>query len=191
VQTNKNTKMALKNSITRSDFIPFEIASHTANKLLRDNKTAHIGRYIIIAINTGLRNSDIMKLTFDDMQRDTITIREKKTNKVKTIAINGNIRAIIPHGASGDMFLTRDKVNISIQHLNRVLKQVFSKEAKTLNISSHSLRKSFGRHVYESNNESDKILMLLSHLFNHSNTAITRTYLGLKQEELNNIYLSI
>ena len=62
------------------------------------------------------------------------------------------------------------------------------KALKSLNISTHSMRKSFGRRVYESCGESEKALNYLSELFNHSSISITRKYLGIRQEELNNIY---
>jgi integrase len=184
--------MALKHSITTADYIDFDHATKTAKKLLRNPKTAYLGRYIIIAINTGLRNSDILQLQYEDLQKDIVTIREKKTNKAKKFAVNNNIRAIIPHNTRGSMFVGQIGDNdISIQHLNRMLKKVFSNEAQTLNISSHSLRKSFGRRVYESQNESEKALVLLSEMFNHSSTAITRRYLGIKQTEMDNVYLTL
>jgi integrase len=72
--------------------------------------------------------------------------------------------------------------------MNRKLKNVFKKDTRTLNISSLSLRKSFGRRVYENNGESEKALTYLSELFNHSSQSITRQYLGIRQEELNDIY---
>ncbi len=50
------------------------------------------------------------------------------------------------------------------------------------------MRKSFGRKVYESCGESEKALNYLSELFNHTSLSVTRRYLGIRQEELNNIY---
>jgi integrase len=55
-------------------------------------------------------------------------------------------------------------------------------------ITSHSLRKTFGRMVWNVDNQSDRALMYLSELFNHTSASITRRYLGIKQEELNDIY---
>jgi integrase len=183
--------MSLKNSITTADYIDFDKASNVASKLLKDSKTELIGKYILIAMNTGLRSGDILQLTYEQLQLPSITITEGKTKKTKTIAINDAIRSIIPTGAVGSLFITQKGGTITIQHLNRLLKDVFAKESKTLNISSHSLRKSFGRRVFQNNNESEKALVYLSDLFNHSSIAVTRCYLGIRQDELNDIYLNL
>lgn len=183
--------MSLKNSTTTADYIPYEVATLTASKLLKDSKTELIGRYIIIAINTGLRCSDILTLKYEQLQNDTLQLTEQKTGKKKIIALNDNIRSIIPADAKGSLFVTQKGNTITIQHLNRLLKDVFSKQAKTLNISTHSCRKCFGRRVYENNNESEKALVYLMELFNHSTLTMTKKYLGIRQEELNNIYLNL
>jgi site-specific recombinase XerD len=71
------------------------------------------------------------------------------------------------------------------------MKKHFKNEVNLNNISSHSLRKSFGNRVYVSNGKTDAILHLLSEMFNHSSVSITRKYLGIKQEQYDNIYLSL
>jgi integrase len=70
-----------------------------------------------------------------------------------------------------------------------MLKTMFG--TKSLACSTHSLRKTFGRQVWTNNGESDKALLYLSELFNHSSPAITRRYLGIRQEELDDIYMSL
>ena len=57
------------------------------------------------------------------------------------------------------------------------------------NFSCHSLRKTFGRQVYTMNdNNAELALVKLMELFNHSNVAITKRYLGLRQEEILQTY---
>ena len=60
----------------------------------------------------------------------------------------------------------------------------------SLHISScHSLRKTFGRQVYNMNSENSELaLVKLMELFNHSSVAITKRYLGLRQEEILETY---
>ena len=57
------------------------------------------------------------------------------------------------------------------------------------NFSCHSLRKTFGRQVYNMNSDNSELaLVKLMELFNHSSVSITKRYLGLRQEELLNTY---
>ena len=52
-----------------------------------------------------------------------------------------------------------------------------------------SLRKTFSRQVYNMNSENSELaLVKLMELFNHSSVAITKRYLGLRQEEILETY---
>jgi site-specific recombinase XerD len=60
---------------------------------------------------------------------------------------------------------------------------------KIKNFSSHSLRKSFGREIFERSGENAELAIVkLSQLFNHSSASITRKYLGISQQELLETY---
>ena len=180
--------MSLKGSYTTSDYIPFEKAESKANDLMRSNDV--LGLYIMVAINTGLRVGDILKLRFEDFNGSELVVIEGKTKKRRVIALNDRLKeALNRFNGSGFIFVSQKGTVYARQSINRMLKKHF--DSKTINVSSHSLRKSFGRRVYENNKESEKALMKLSELFNHSSLAITRKYLGLRQEELNEVYLSL
>ena len=69
------------------------------------------------------------------------------------------------------------------------MKHVFSTTNKK--VTYQSFRKSFDRRVCEKNNESEKSLVLLSQIFNHSSTAQKRAYLDITQEEIENIYMNL
>lgn len=183
--------MSIKGTTTTSDYIPFEKAMSVGEKLMKDEKSKTLGLYIIVSINTGLRISDVIKLRGDSFKSDTLKLTEKKTNKRKEIKINENIKSALKNYGDindGYLFLSQKNTPYTTQSINRLLKASFKKEAKTLSISSHSMRKSFGRRVYESCGESEKALNYLSELFNHTSLSVTRKYLGIRQEELNNIY---
>ena len=184
--------MSLKGTTTTSDYLDFEKMMFKSKNLLNNPKTEIVGLYLNIALNTGLRIGDLLKLTFEDLRTEKLTIIEGKTKKTKTIAINENIKELVNKygkGKTGSPFITQKKGVISIQHLNVQLKKLIKE--KGLKISSHSMRKTFGRRVYFQNNESEKALMYLMDLFNHSSMAITKKYLGIRQEELDNIYLNL
>lgn len=182
---------------TTSDYLNFDTATRVAEKLMKgEGSKKTIGLYIAVSINTGLRISDVLNLKWSDlMSKDRFSIIEGKTKKRRAIAINENIKKALKHFAPRDterlIFRSQKNTKFSRQQINRVLKQVFNKEAQKLNISSHSLRKTFGRRVYENNGESEKALIYLSELFNHTSMATTKRYLGIRQNELNNLYLNL
>jgi integrase len=182
----------MKGQITKSDTIQFEKAVFTSNNLIGTKKEV-FGLFIMIGINTGLRGGDILSLTWDNILNDSFVITEKKTSKNRTIQVNKQLREYINKLSIvkvGSVFVSQKKSVYTIQQVNRVLKGLFN-ESKSSNISTHSLRKTFGRRVYDMLNQSEHALTLLSDIFSHSNVQITRIYLGLKQEEFNSVYLSL
>ena len=176
-----------------SDFIEFDTALNTGLRLSKEPKTEKLGLYIVTSIYTGLRTGDMQTLTWDMLCGEIITLREEKTNKVRSIPVHDNVRKLTVklRKGSGLVFTSQKKSVYSTQALNRMLKEAFSKQAKKDNISTHSLRKTFGRRVYDINGQSEHALVKLSELFGHSSVGLTRVYLGIKQEELNNLYLSM
>ena len=46
-------------------------------------------------VNTALRISDLLSLTFDDVKGDILTIKESKTGKTRYIDLNSSAKAII------------------------------------------------------------------------------------------------
>ena len=157
--------MSIKGSHTTSDYIPFEKAESKANDLIRSNEV--LGLYIMVAINTGLRIGDILELRFEDFngsELELIKVIEGKTKKRRVIALNDRLKeALNKFNGSGFIFVSQKGTVYARQSINRMLKKHF--DSKSINVSSHSLRKSFGRRVYENNNESEKALMKLSEVY--------------------------
>lgn len=198
--------MSKKGSITTANYIDYDKALNKGLSLMekkRDityinyskmDREEIIGFYIITSINVGLRIGDILNLTFEDFRKGYKTFREQKTEKAKTVKFNETIlKAFYKIGGSskrtGYVFTSQKGSVFSRQQINRLLKEIF--KSKDKNISSHSLRKTFGRRVYEKNNESDKALLMLNEIYNHSSIAQTRKYLDITQEEINSVYESI
>lgn len=186
--------MAKKNISTTSDYIDFDRALNVGFKLVKEEKKAVFGLYIIVSLNSGLRVGDVLKIRWSDLSGDKLTLREQKTNKHRVIQLNDNIKKALSYFQNTDndfIFKSQKGTVYSTQQINRLLKQVFARETKTHNISSHSLRKSMGRRCFEAYGESEKALIYLSELFQHSSTSITRKYLGLRDEELQDVYLKL
>ena len=185
-----------------ADYIEYEKAMLKGNELLWDDKTTIIGFYIIFSINSGLRVGDVLARKHSELATlrpgDYLTITENKTKKFREIQVNSKITdayrylAEHLHGKyQNDDFIFRSQKGTvyAIESLNTILKKVFAGYAP--HISTHSLRKSFGRHVYEMNGRSEDCLIKLSELFQHSSMSITRTYLGIRREELGDIYMTL
>lgn len=148
-----------------------------------------------------MRIGDILKLKWEQlMDQEFITIKEHKTGKPRQIKISEQLRDIIiackpRYVTKGIVFRGRrdKKLAIDISTVNKMLKNILKNYCipYTGNTSSHMLRKTFGRRVWEAYGESDGALILLSQIFNHSNIQTTVRYLGIQQEEYNEVYMRI
>lgn len=83
-------------------------------------------------------------------------------------------------------FLSHKKMVYSTQRINVLFKGINAKyHLKVEHFSTHTMRKTFGRKVFESAGENANMaLMRLSELFNHSSPRITKIYLGIREKEL-------
>jgi len=184
--------MSVDGSITKANYIDYDKVLNLGKKLMQDGNDNVFGFYLIVGVNVGLRIGDILNLKNEDFNFGSVTFREEKTKKSKTVVFNDKILSAYKNlnkESSEYTFISQKGSVFSKQQINRKIKKYFV--AKNKNYSSHSLRKSFGRRVYENNNQSEYALMKLSELYNHSSLKITRDYLDITQEELNDIYMSL
>lgn len=174
---------------TKADYIHWNVAMDRVVSIRKERPV--ISGIIATGITTGLRISDIMAIDAEDVKPEMVIV-EKKTGKPRTITLNPwtmEFLEDLPLPRTGYLFSKDGSKPYSVQHINRELKEVFV--GTGTNISSHSLRKTFGRRVMEMNGYSAEALLLLMDAFNHSSPAMTKIYLGLRQEEVNKIYLNI
>lgn len=175
------------------------------NRLKRDKEYKFL-LFIAIGSYCGLRASDILKLHWVDIVDKTeIEINEKKTGKHRLITINQNLVEIIQlcydnlkSNGEHNLFINRFAFcnragdQLSIQYINRKLHFIFQKyKIKVQNGSSHTLRKTFGKRCYEMYDKSPDSVVLLSQIFSHSSIAITRAYIGISQEQIQNVYTAL
>lgn len=192
--------MSLKNSYTTSDYLQWDSATSLVRKLYRD-KNYRISLLIGCGIFFGLRISDLLQLTWDMLlNKDAkFVIIEKKTGKRREVRINKEFQNHIKdcYSALEIQYLNelcflsgRGKNKVySIQWVNIVFKELKIKyNLKIDHLSTHSLRKTFGRRVFEASENAELALVKLMELFNHSSVSITKRYLGLRQEEILQAY---
>ena len=150
----------------------------------------------VMGINTALRISDLLSLTVGDVRnekgkiRDNVRLNEKKTGKVKEFYINDSVRAVLRETLRSDMdnseplFPSRKggKAITSVQAY-----RILTAAAESIGlekIGTHTLRKTFGYHIYKQTNN----LGLVQKLLNHSSSGDTLRYIGLEQETLDDAY---
>jgi integrase len=179
-----------RTNMTGSTYLDYDKALAKGMRLIRREENKTFGLLIVAGINLGLRITDLLSLTYGDLRSDRITIVEGKTEKDRELKVNHAIKTAMEYFKEEPdnfhVFRSQKGTVYSTQQVNRLIKKYFKGD-----VSSHSLRKTFGRRVWENNNCSEKALTYLSELFNHTSLSITRKYLGIRQEELDNIYLSL
>ena len=162
-----------------------------------------------LGINTGLRISDILALKWSSFINggsrllkagDQLNVMEIKTKKVKTFVINKSVaEALKLYYDSLDsvspedpVFLSRKTAKGELKPITRIAAwQMLNRYANMVGldegIGTHTLRKTFGYHLYKKGVALDYIQKML----NHSSPAITLRYIGITQEQLNDIYVEL
>lgn len=190
--------MSLKYSTTTADYLVWSDAMNLIRKLAKD-ENYKMSLLIALGCFTGLRISDILALRWEQiLSTEEFTIIEKKTGKKRVLRLNSQLQQhiqecyehILPIGLKAPILVSQKGTVFTIQRINVILKEIKRKyRLKVKNFSCHSLRKTFGRQVYNMNSENSELaLVKLMELFNHSSLAITKRYLGLRQEEILETY---
>ena len=190
--------MSLKYSTTTADYLVWSDAMNLIRKLAKD-ENYKMSLLIALGCFTGLRISDILALRWEQiLSTEEFTIIEKKTGKKRVLRLNSQLQQHIqecyehikPISVKSPILVSQKGTVFTIQRINVILKEIKRKyRVKVKNFSCHSLRKTFGRQVYNMNSENSELaLVKLMELFNHSSLAITKRYLGLRQEEILETY---
>ena len=194
--------MSIKGSKTTTGYMEWDTFVSLITRMEK-NEEYKFCLLISIGVFTGLRISDLLSLKYSNLiGKDVLTLTEKKTKKVRTIKLNPDLTSLVERiyrkqnltNINQPIFINRfgNKV-MDRSYVNVKLKELFSKNRIKIdgNISSHLFRKTLGRRVIELNNYSNESLVLLMELFGHSSMSITKRYLGIRQQEINDIYLSV
>lgn len=167
----------------------------------------HMRNHVLLTmgLNTALRISDLLALQWKDVYDfsnesvcEHITVTEQKTKKKSHIFVNRHIHQvlIIYRNYLGDkgkvspecyLFPGQKGIPLSRVQAWRIIK----KAAESCNISGvispHSMRKTFGYHAWKQGIAP----ALLMEVFNHSTFAVTRRYLGIGQDDRDEVFRNI
>lgn len=165
------------------------------NKLLKYLIQKEIWIYyalVRLGISTALRYSDLSQIQWVEiLEGKKLIIKEKKTNRVREIPLNQELVESLTsvYLKLGSPEKNSRVIPLTIRGVNKQLKIYANKSGiKGKRVSSHTFRKTFGREVWKRNNYSEASIVKLSELFRHSSTSITRIYLSITKEEVENLY---
>lgn len=159
-----------------------------------------------LGIHTGLRVSDLLSLVIGDVSdtlggvRSRVRIKEMKTGKAASIPIGDTAKAdllayLSERGEAGQeepLFVSRKGKDgemrpISRGRAYRIIKDAATAAGVKTPVGTHSMRKTFGFHAYKAGND----LVLIQKLLRHSSPDVTLRYIGITQEQLDEVVLNL
>ena len=167
-------------------------------------KSTHLRDYCLftIGINSALRISDLLKLNIGDVVDenmkpvDKISLREQKTQKLKEFPLGKtSVKALKEYLATSENCKPEDSlfpsrkggVPMTRVQAYRIIRDAARAVGITERIGSHTLRKTFGYHAYRQGSD----ITLVQKLLNHSSPGDTLAYIGITQDDLDNVYLTL
>ena len=162
---------------------------------------------VVCGLNTALRISDILKLRWKDVYNENllsfkshIDVKEQKTGKKTTVFINKNLKEafasflkdiIAKKGKLCEVmeqfiFLGQKSTDKPISRIQafRIISEAAKKCLLSHKVSCHSLRKTFGYHAWKKGVSP----ALLTSIYNHSSYKITTRYLGIEQDDRDEVF---
>lgn len=191
-----NTAQPIKNPVDLERF---------KNYYLEEKTNIRNHAMMTLGLNTALRISDILALHWEDVYdfsemkvRSHIYIVEQKTGKKSNIYANRNIqRELIRYKKHLDckrkvepkqyLFLSQKKNPLSRFQAWRIVKYAAEQCSISGVICPHSMRKTFG---YQAWKQGVSPTMLMD-VFNHSSFSVTKRYLGIGQDDRDEVFRNI
>jgi integrase len=125
--------------------------------------------------------------------REHIKLTEAKTGKVTIIKINKSLKSAIrlyikQVGITSDFVFANSRGGrLSRISAYNIIKNGGKAIKLDYDISCHSLRKTFGYHAWKKGTPPT----VLMQIYNHSDYNITKRYLGIAQDDKDNVYFSV
>ncbi|HEY5589064.1 MAG TPA: site-specific integrase [Candidatus Paceibacterota bacterium] len=173
------------------------VKNYLSGKNLRDYTI------FVVGINSALRVSDIVKLKWEDVfyeigeLKKEIRLIEKKTSKQKVFPINQSMKnALLEYFEYADkpsddeyIFKSRQGGNspLSVKMAWRIFKDIQDNVKLSTHIGTHSMRKTFCFMAWKQGVPIETLMKIL----NHGSQSVTKRYIGITQEEINDVYLNI
>ena len=175
-------------------------------KMLREKSPRDCALFVL-GVNIGLRAGDLSALRVKDVWNGkaivpSIRIHEEKTDKFKEFYINQAaatalkwyITEYYKDTQPNDYLFPSRKggTPIVVQSLHRLVNTWCESVGASGHFGSHTLRKTFGYHVYMQHYQKNpRILDLLMNIYNHNSAKDTLQYIGISQDEIKTVYLDL
>lgn len=167
--------------------------------LFAQSKRDHL--LFVLGINSGLRIGDILQIRVEDVidekgkPRSFYELREQKTGKTKKFPFGKNVQKAIEiffnefeRNRQDYLFVSRKgKQPITRQQAWRIINQSARTVGIPDKIGTHTLRKTFGYHAYRTGID----ITLLQQIFNHSSPSITLRYIGIVQDDIDDVIINL
>lgn len=150
---------------------------------------------LVLGFNTGLRIGDLVQLKVGDIRgREDFSVNEGKTGKERLVHLKWSVRSrldeLLKDRDPNEYALQsrqRDYGNggprpISTQRALDIVKIIAGKAGYEGHVGCHTMRKTYAWSVYDASGED---LTLLMKTLNHSSQAVTKRYIGIDQEDIN------
>jgi integrase len=127
--------------------------------------------------------------------KDRISLREKKTGKFKDFPICETVRKALQEYLQdsqlghGDYLFPSRKGRGPITRIQayRVINDACRLAGVNEPVGTHTMRKTFGYHAYKRGLD----LAIIQKMLNHSSPSTTLAYIGITQEDQDNVYMSL
>jgi integrase len=170
-------------------------------KLYLKEKSTRDYLLFMVGISSALRISDILKLKVEDVwdgrrPKEFIRLSEQKTGKIKAFPITENLSKALKqymkeYKPNQDDYLFKsrkgDNRPISRQQASNILSKAGEYVGIKEPINTHSMRKTWGYHAYKNGTS----LALIMEALNHSSIGNTKKYIGITQDDLNQVYINL
>lgn len=163
----------------------------------------------IIGINLGIRGSDLCNLKWSDFYYDDMKFKERtkiqpiktknKTGKYVTLSFNDTVKKFITEyvkkypisNLDEYVFVTTKGKHLDRDAMGRMIKSIAKEAGIKFNVNSHSLRKTFGYRTWTNAKDKGEALSMLQYIFGHSSMKTTMRYIGVTQEQVDDIFQNI
>lgn len=155
---------------------------------------------ITVCLNSALRISDVLSLKWEDVYntksnilKTHLVLMEQKTGKKTEILINSAMGSAFAtyvqncnlQNKSGYIFVGKNGSQITRMQAYRIIH--LGGKSIGLDISCHSLRKTFGYHAWKKGVPP----VMLMKIYNHSTFSVTKRYLGIEQDDKDEVFESV